>query len=135
MKIVYWAAGLLLLVAVLILGLQIAASERIEVVELHIKDASGEENTTRLWIVDDAGFAYLRTSNVNSGWAASALSAAEFELTRNGNRARLRAVPRPDKRDIVNSLMRSKYTWGDQVIEVLIGGRDESVPLELHSIN
>lgn len=52
MKILYWSLGGLLLVALLVLGLQIVASERVEVVELHTLDSAGVEATTRLWVVD-----------------------------------------------------------------------------------
>lgn len=71
MKFLYWSSGLLLLVAVLVFGLQLAASERVEVVQLHTRDASGEEVTTRLWIVDDAGFQYLRSSNITTSWGGT----------------------------------------------------------------
>ncbi len=135
MKILYWALGILALAAVLLFGLQIAASERVEVVQLHTFDELGEEVTTRLWIVDDAGFQYLRSGDTTSGWAASSMSDTGFELTRNGNRARYMAVLRADKRDSINAAMRAKYTWGDRVIAALVGGRDVSVPLELHPAN
>lgn len=135
MKILYWTLGILTLAAVLIFGLQIAASERVEVVQLHTLDEMGEEVTTRLWIVDDAGFQYLRSGDTTSGWAARSLSESGFELTRDGNRDRYMAVPRVDKRDSINALMRAKYTWGDRVIAALVGGRDVSVPLQLHPAN
>ncbi len=135
MKILYWTLGLLVLAAVLLFGLQFAASERVEVVQLHTLDEMGEEVTTRLWIVDDAGFQYLRSGDTTSGWAARTLSETGFELTRNGSRARYMAVPRADKRDSINALMQAKYTWGDRVIAALVGDRDVSVPLELHPAN
>lgn len=133
MKFLYWSSGLLLLVAVLVFGLQLAASERVEVVQLHTRDASGEEVTTRLWIVDDAGFQYLRSSNITTSWGARALSAAGVELTRNGSRMGYTAISRTDKRDRINELMHAKYTWGDSVIAMLVGNRDSATPLELHA--
>ena len=134
MKIARLILGSLLLVIVVVFVLQYVASERIEVVELHTEDAAGQEVTTRLWIVDDAGFQYLRSGGIESGWAARIVGAPDFELTRNGNRATYRAVPREDKRDRINQLMRAKYTWGDRVISVLVGDRDAALPLELHPL-
>lgn len=132
MKILYWSLGILLLVAVLVFGLQIAASERVEIVQLHTVDAAGEEVTTRLWIVDDGGFQYLRSTDITRSWGARTQSDAGFELTRNGSRARYTATTRQDRRERINDLMRAKYTWGDRVIALLVGGRDAAIPLELH---
>jgi hypothetical protein len=33
--------------------------------------------------------------------------------------------------DTINELMREKYTWGDRVIEIAMGGRAESNAIEL----
>lgn len=131
MKIFGYFLALILTVLVLVFGLQYVASERVEVVQLHAPDDSGEMVTTRLWIVDDEGYPYLRSTDINAGWAARALAAPIFELTRNGNRQHYRAQPRTDKRDRINSLMRTKYTWGDRVIELMVGGRQSSVPMQL----
>ena len=48
--------------------LQWTASERVEVVELIAADAAGVLTTTRLWVADDAGMAYLRVGADGSGW-------------------------------------------------------------------
>lgn len=135
MKIVLYTLAGLLAVLVLVFALQYVASERVEVVELHTRDGNGDRVTTRLWVVDDAGFAYLRSTDTSAGWAARALNGATVEVTREGVTRPYIAVPRPDKRDRINALMQSKYTWGDSVIAVMVGGRDNSTPLELQPQN
>ena len=66
--------GLLILVAaifslaLLFVVLERLAAERVEVVELHTLDEAGEPVTTRLWIVDDEGYQYLRVGSDGSGW-------------------------------------------------------------------
>ena len=135
-KIILWIFGVLLGLAVLLIALQVLASERVEVVELHTLDAAGEEVTTRLWVVDDAGYAYLRAGiSEGNGWFSRLSQNNQVSVTRNEQRRRYRAVPRPDKGDIINRLMREKYSWGDALIEVMIGGREGSVPVELQPLD
>ncbi len=134
MKILYWTLGSVFLLAALIFGMQIVASERVEVVELHTRDTTGAEVTTRLWIVDDEGFQYLRSSDTSSGWSARALAATAIDLTRNGGRVSYSAHIREDKQARINELMRAKYTWGDAIIALLVGSRDSATPLELRPL-
>ena len=55
MKIFRWILGSVGGLVVLVFVLQLVASERVEVVELHTLDEQGEEVITRLWVVDDSG--------------------------------------------------------------------------------
>ena len=135
MKILYWSLATLLFLAIGVFGLQYVASERVEVVQLHTLDANGEELTTRLWVVDDEGYQYLRAGDTDSGWAARLLASPSFALTRHGGQLRYVAVVRPDKRQRINDLMQAKYTWGDTVIALLVGDRDSAMPLELHMLD
>lgn len=134
MKYVYWTLGVLLGLVVALLGLERIAAERVEVVELHTIDAEGEEVTTRLWIVDDAGYQYLRVGADGSGWFSRIQDNGEFDVTRNGERKRYRAEVNTAKSDRINDLMQEKYTWGDSFIAALVGSRDNSQPIELHPI-
>ena len=52
----HWGIGIFVCLLLLVAGLERMAAERVEVVELHTTDESGEDQTTRLWIVDDEGF-------------------------------------------------------------------------------
>lgn len=132
MKYLYWTAGLLAGLVISVGIAQYVASERVEVVELHTLDESGEMVTTRLWVVDDAGFQYLRVGSDGSGWFTRIQASETFEVTRDGVTARYEAVERPAKADRINDLMQEKYTWGDSLIAVLVGSRGNSIPVELH---
>lgn len=133
-KIALWGFGSLLVLAVLFLGVTILASERVEVVELHTTDSSGAAQTTRVWIVDDGAFQYLRSSSGTSSWLAAVDAGQSFSLTRNGETRRYTAVTRTDRRERINQLMREKYTWGDAIIGWQTGGGANAVPVELHAV-
>lgn len=136
MKYLYWAGGVLITLLVGVFLLQMIASERVEVVELHTLDADGETAITRLWVVDDEGYPYLRAgSGDSSGWLARILDNDSFELTRQGVTQRYEAVLRPDKNARINELMKQKYTWGDAIIGVLVGSREKAIPVELHALD
>jgi predicted outer membrane lipoprotein len=134
LKYTSWTLGVLLSIAALLGVLQYVASERVEVVELHTVDEAGETVTTRLWVVDDEGFQYLRVGASGSGWFSRIQSNGEFEVTRNGMTERYRAEVRPQKSDRINDLMQEKYSWGNTLIGALTGSRENSQPIELHRL-
>jgi hypothetical protein len=123
-RVVRIAAGLVVL-AVLLVGAIFAASELGgEVVVLHTRDAGGADLSTHLWVVDDAGSAWLRSGVPTSGWFVRLEANPEVELERGGERLRYRAVPvpSPDARDRVHALMAEKYGWADRLIGVARDG-------------
>ncbi|MCI5105972.1 MAG: hypothetical protein MRY76_04610 [Pseudomonadales bacterium] len=126
--------GTVVVLLTLLFIAQRLASERVEVVELHAPDAAGEMITTRLWIVDEGGQAYLRVGASGSGWFDRLQSAQAIELTRNGERRPYRAEPRPEKSAAINALMQAKYTWGDSFMAVLAGSREGSIPIALQPL-
>lgn len=132
MKTIYWLAGILLVLTLILVGLPQIASERVEVVDLHTTDVDGEAVNTRLWIVDDGGYQYLRVGADGSGWFSRLQANGKFQVTRNGTTASYTAVLREDKADTINQLMQTKYTWGDSVMAAMVGGREGAIPVELH---
>ena len=132
MKTLYWVIGILSVPGLLFVGAERLASERVEVVELHTVDEAGEPVTTRLWVVDDEGYQYLRVAADGSGWFTRLLANEQFTLTRKNQTATYTHVQRPGKSEQINSLMQEKYTWGDILIGYMIGSREGSVPIELH---
>ena len=110
---------------------QLIASERVEVVELHTLNNEGEEIITRLWVVDDEGYQYLRVGADGSGWFDRLRAAEMVDITRNGRRYSYSWTTRQSKSAQINELMREKYGWGDSFIGHLTGGRDGSIPIEL----
>ena len=63
----------------------------------------------------------------------SAPKAAEPEarLEREGSTLAYRTEARLENRDAINDLMYEKYGWRDTYIDMLIGGRDDAVPVAL----
>ena len=134
MKIAFWVLGILIGIVMSIGILQYVASERIEVVELHTMDASGQEQTTRLWVVDHDGLPYLRGDD-SSGWVQRLKASEQVELTRSGGRHAYTWDVKPQNTPAINQLMRDKYTWGDRVITALVGDRSESNMIALMRID
>ena len=130
MKYILWLVGIILGLALIIGGLQVVASERVEVVQLHTITEAGEEVVTRLWVVDYNGHAYLRGDN-DAEWFKRLQSSRKFTLIRGEQTGDFTHRVKNENIDTINQLMRKKYTWGDRVIEMAIGGRAESNAIEL----
>lgn len=123
-RIVQIAVGLGVL-AVLLVGAIFAASELGgEVVVLHTREAGGADVSTHLWVVDDAGSAWLRSGVPTSGWFVRLEANPDVEVERGGETLRYRAVPvrSADARDRVHALMAEKYGWADRLIGVARDG-------------
>lgn len=130
MKYMLWPAGIVVAFALIIGGLQVVASERVEVVQLHTINEAGEEVVTRLWVVDYDGHAYLR-GDTDSEWFKRLQSSSTSTLTRGEQTGGFTHTVKNENIDTINELMREKYTWGDRVIEMAVGGRAASNAIEL----
>ena len=130
MKYILWPVGMLFGIALIIAVLQIAASERVEVVQLQTIKGGGEEVVTRLWVVDYDGHAYLR-GDTDSDWFKRLQSSERITLIRGAVPYEFTHKVKNQNIDIVNKLMREKYTWGDQVVELAMGSRAGSNAIEL----
>ena len=129
MKIVFYLIGTLLAFVVLIFVSQIVASETGEVVVLTSQSPDGPEET-RLWVVDLDGVQYLRASP-DSGWYQRLVAEPDALLERHGETQRYHSEARLDLADDINALMRGKYGWRDAYIDLLLGGREDAVPVAL----
>lgn len=130
MKYILWSVGMLFGLALIIAVLQIAASERVEVVQLHTIKGGGEKVVTRLWVVDYDGHAYLR-GDTGSDWFQRLQSSDKFTLIRGDETGEFTHRVKNENIDMINKLMRGKYTWGDEIIEIGVGSRAESNAIEL----
>jgi hypothetical protein len=130
MKYILWMVGIVLGLALTIGGLQVAASERVEVVQLQTIDETGEEVVTRLWVVDHDGHAYLR-GETDSGWFKRLQSSDRITLTRGEQTGDFTHTVKNENIDTINEMMREKYTWGDRFIEIALGSRAQSNAIEL----
>ena len=129
MKVILYLVGALLAFVVLVFVSQMVASETAEVVVLTSQSAEGEQET-RLWVVDLDGVQYLRASP-DSGWYQRLVAEPEARLEREGSVLAYRTEARLENRDAINDLMYEKYGWRDTYIDMLIGGRDDAVPVAL----
>ena len=135
MKCLLWAISVPIGLVLVLLVVQTLAAVRVEVVDLCTTDDSGEVQSTRLWVMDDEGFQYLRVGADGSAWFSRILKNGEIDVGRNGVTATYTVVQRLDKSDRINDMMQEKYTWGDTFFATLLGSRDGSIPLELHRVN
>lgn len=133
MKILAWILGIIIGIPVLFAIVQTLAAERIEVVELHTVDESGEPVITRLWVMDHEGYQYLRVGADGSGWFSRIQANEQIKVTRGETTKTYRTLTRPDKSEIINKLMAEKYTWGDTFFATIFG-REGSIPIELHEV-
>jgi len=134
-KIIAWTLGSLAGLVVLMLIVQTLASERIEVVELHTLDENGETVTTRVWVADHDGYQYLRVGGDGSGWFTRLQANKTVQVTRGETTKTYETKTRPDKSGLINNLMQEKYTWGDTFFAKMFGGREGSIPIELHEVS
>jgi hypothetical protein len=134
MKYVLWAIAVPVGLMLAFLVAQTLASERVEVVELYTMDEAGEMQTTRLWVMDDEGYQYLRVGADGSGWFSRILQNEQIEVRRADITAAYTVVQRADKSERINGKMQEKYTWGDTFFATMLGSREGSIPLELHPV-
>jgi hypothetical protein len=108
-----------------------------EIATLTTRAADGDgDATTRVWVVDDAGRAWLRSGSGKSGWYERLEANPDVTLERAGVTTRYLAVPvKGDAalRDRIHALMREKYTWADQVVSLSRDGAG-SVPIRLDPV-
>jgi hypothetical protein len=115
--------GLLLTLALLVValgGLYVAMAERVEVVVLHSHGVDGDHET-RLWVLDDAGRAWLRTGAANATWLPRIRSNPAVELERGEQTLGFSAVVIGDPSTVarINELSLEKYGWSEQLLRTL----------------
>jgi hypothetical protein len=101
-------------------ALYVAMAERVEVVVVHTGDTSGD-HATRVWVVDDAGSAWLRTGADNATWLPRLRTNPEITLERGGAVQPFRAVVVEDDATVarVNELSLAKYGWSEQLLRAI----------------
>ena len=117
MKILKRIALALAVVVVALAGLYLAMAERVEVVVLHSHGADGEHET-RLWVVEDAGTAWLRTGATNATWLPRIRANSAIELERGGETGAYSAVVifEPTSVARIDQLTLEKYGWSEELL-------------------
>ncbi len=133
MKTLVKLLGTLFTLLVILVAIEIIASESGEVVVVTITDEHGAPAETRLWVVDQAGDAWLRAGSASSGWYQRLQRNPEVVLERQGSTFDAKIVPVPAQRDTMNTLMREKYGWADAYISFLFS-RDNALPLRIEPL-
>ena len=113
--------ALTLVVAVIgLAGLYMAMAERVEVVVLHSHGADGDHET-RLWVVDDAGAAWLRTGATNATWLPRIRANSAIEVERGGEKHDYNAVVifEPSAVARINQLELEKYGWSEKLLRAM----------------
>ncbi len=133
MKHVARIVGALLALAVLFVASIFAASEMgREVVSVTTWEADGTPVETRLWVVEDEGYSWLRAGVPTSSWLLRIEDNPKVHVGRGDAVLDLRAVPvrDPERRDRIHALMREKYGWTDAWISLIRDG-SQSVAVRL----
>lgn len=133
-KFLWGSAIAALLLVALVASVFVASEAGEEIVVVRTRAADGSPRETRLWVVDDGGFAWLR-SGQESGWLDRIREDPSVEMVRGGETRRYRAVPVPDEdtRERIHALMREKYGLADRWISFTIP-REASVAIRLEPL-
>jgi len=125
--------GLIALVAAMAWGSFYFFAESGEVVVLRSADASGAVHETRLWVVDDAGRAWLRTGNAESAWLLRVRANPQVEVVRKGEVQLHYAVlvTGPQARDRINELVLEKYGGAERYLRSFMLDPAQAVPVRL----
>jgi hypothetical protein len=132
MKILKRIALVLVMVVVGLAGLYFAMAERVEVVVLHSHGADGDHET-RLWIVDDAGAAWLRTGATNATWLPRIRANPAIEVERGGEMHDHSAVVIDDAASVarINQLTLDRYGWSEKLLRSMGGEPGAQVAIRL----
>ena len=113
----------------------LAALEGQEVVIVHTTDPDGHARSTRTWIADDNGAAWIEAANPEREFYRSIVAQPEIEVERHGVVRRYYAVPlpNPEGHQRIRRLLADKYGAADWWIGLLADtSRSLAVRLEPH---
>lgn len=100
-----------------------------EVVTLRTERPDGTWQSTRLWIVDDGGSAWLHSAG--AAWAKRFEGDPVVEVVRGENVMRYRAHPVPGPHPRVDALLREKYGVADRWVRFIAPDGDSVLVVRL----
>ncbi len=132
MKVIRGIAIALVVLVVALVGLYVAMAERVEVVVLHSHGEDGDHET-RLWVVDDAGSAWLRTGASNATWLPRIRANDAIEVERGEQTIPFRAVVIDDAEAVARINQRSleKYGWSEELLRMMSADPGAQVAIRL----
>jgi hypothetical protein len=111
------------------------ALEGHEVVVLRTATADGGERTTRTWIADDAGAAWVEAATPERPFLRDLEREPTVRLERGGRplRCRTTVAPNPDGHRRIRDLLAAKYGWADSWI-ALVADTERSLAVRLDCV-
>jgi hypothetical protein len=100
-----------------------------EVVTLRTQRADGTWQSTRLWVVDDDGAAWLHSAGAE--WAKRFEGDPIVELERGGRTSKYRAHPVPGPHPRIDALLREKYGIADRWVRFVAPDGDQVLVVRL----
>jgi hypothetical protein len=131
-KLFKWLAISLVVLGGALGALYVAMAERVEVVVVHTRDAAGD-HATRVWVVDEAGAAWLRTGADNASWLPRLRTNPAVDLERGGARRAFSAAVVEDAATVarIDQLTLAKYGWSEQLLRAMSGAGHRQVAIRL----
>lgn len=108
------------------------ALEGVEVVELRTHDDTGATRTTRVWIADADGAAWVEAATPDRPFLRDLMADPRLEVVRDGRVVAMRATPEPGAagHERIRRLLAEKYGWADAWI-ALVADTSGSVAIRL----
>jgi hypothetical protein len=103
-----------------------------EVIVLRTEEPDGGWLETRLWIVDDAGAAWLH--GADSRWMRNLEARPIVEVVRGGETHRYRATPVPGPHPRLHELLRAKYGIADRWVRFVGPDTGSTTPVRLERL-
>jgi hypothetical protein len=102
-------------VIVLFTLITLVALEGFEVVVVRTRDVRGGTRTTRTWVADYDGFAWIEAANPEREFYQHILLKPDIAVVRHGETRRYHAVPmpNPDGHQLIRRLLAEKYGFAD----------------------
>jgi hypothetical protein len=113
---------------------QVGKAATTDVAILQVPDIENSDRFVTLWEVEDGGWIWLRAARPDRKWLGWIEKRSQVKLEVDGKTGRYTAeiMDDPDAHERVDQLMRAKYTWADQIRELLLGS--DTVPVRLTPI-
>jgi hypothetical protein len=112
-------------------GWQALGRSAIEVATLYAPGVGTDDHYTRIWVVEDRPYTWIRAERPTRSWLPAVRSNPNVTLTRHGQRVNYLATVNEDPEAVVfvDELFRKKYGLADTAREIFT--RRQSVPIRL----
>ncbi len=116
-------------VVILLIGFHFLAVESGEVATLWTKAPGGEEQATRLWVVEHDDRKWLAAGGPDAEWLGRIQADPQVRVEFRGQTGHYAAHAAPEAREQILTLMDQKYGWANTWVRTLLG--KEAVPVRL----